>query len=252
MATIPSAVLLIKDIVGQGVELSGVQDSRITERANRVFYYNFALTELYNILVLINSNEYTTETSSTATVTGDFTKHRTIDLAVSAFNALDKIITIEFADKTETPDVHYDNEELGITDFVRHKISRLGAVDPYDETIVWTIINTKLHLIVGESLTVTIADITADIHFRRQPTLVTLGTWDAGKIDIPDKYMSLMVLRIASLIEYRDKGVSEKSMAAVKSAYEILLSNVQIETRNKIMDSILTPIGVPHDVSGNN
>jgi len=251
MATIPSAVLLIKDIVGQAVELSGVQDSRITERANRVFYYNFALTELYNILVLINSDEYVSDTDGTATSAGDLTKHRTIDLTAAGFNALDKIITTEFVDKTETPDVWYDDERVSIADFIRHKKYGSGAIDPYDETIIWTIINTKLHLLVGGNLTVTIGDITADIHFRRQPTLVTLATWDAGKIDIPDKYMGLMILRIASLIEYR-MGISEKSMAAVKTAYEILLGNVDVEIRNKVMDSILTPIGVPHDISGNN
>ena len=148
-------------------------------------------------------------------------------------------------------DVWYDDERVSIADFIRHKKYGSGAIDPYDETIIWTIINTKLHLLVGGNLTVTIGDITADIHFRRQPTLVTLATWDAGKIDIPDKYMGLMILRIASLIEYR-MGISEKSMAAVKTAYEILLGNVDVEIRNKVMDSILTPIGVPHDISGNN
>jgi len=205
---------------------------------------------LYNILVLMNADEYITDTTSTVTSAGDVNKHRTIDLAVSAFNALDKIITTEFIDKVANPDVWYDDEEVSIKDFMRHK-QYSGALDPYDETIIWTIINTKLHLLVGENLTVTIGDITADIHFRRQPTLLTLATFDTDKIDVPDKYMTLLVLRIASFIEYR-VGISEKSMIAVKTAYEMLLSNVQIETRNKIMNSILTPIGVPHDVSGIN
>lgn len=251
MATIPSAVLLVKDITGQAVELSGVEDSRITERANRVFYYNFALTELYNILVLINSDEYVSDTNGTAIVAGDFIKHRTIDLTVSAFDALDKIITTEFNERGAGNDIMYDDERVSIADFIRHKRYITGAIDPYDETIIWTIINTKLHLLIGENLTVVVSDITADIHFRRQPTLVTLGNWDTDKIDVPDKYMSLLILRIASLIEYR-KGITDKSMAAVKTAYEILLSNVEVEVRNKIMDSILTPIGVPHDISGNN
>jgi len=251
MATIPSAVLLAKDICGNAVELAGVEVTRITSRANRVFFYNFALTELYNVLVLINSNEYTDKSTSTATVAGGFAKHRTISLASATFNSLDKIITIEFANRVSDPDVAYDNEEVGIADFMRHKRSGSGAVDPYDETIIWSVIGNQLDILIGENLTVTVADTKADIHFRRQPILLTLATFDAGKIDVPDKYMALLILRIASLIEYR-VGISEKSMIAVKTAYEMLLNNVQTEARNKIMDSILTPIGVPHDVSGNN
>ena len=238
MAKTPSYSLLAKDAIGQALSISSVKT--VEDRAKRINDYNMAISELYLILGFIDTEVYLEMMPLTGSMYG-FPKCGYIDLT-SIIN-WDKIIEVEVL---QTHGVNYpepvDNcEKVDYSTFSSHRGFKV-AIDPYDESVIYTIVKDKIYFLIGESLSYQFNTISFNVVYRRQPIILTDAQWNYEKIDLPDKYWSLLINRIASLIEYR-AGVFDKSLAMVKMSYEQLLNNVDPIIKASLMKSLEIPAG---------
>lgn len=238
MPRIPSNTLLAKDAVGQAMEIAGI-GTDLRDRELRINDYNMAVSEVYLILGHIDTEAYLTIESDVVPGAGDLTTQGILDISIAGLAGFDKIVNLE-AFATATRGTLYSTEKMSYDDFVNHKETG-AAIDPYERTVIYTLIGNAIHTLIGEDLSPLVYDgLKYDIIYRRQPSILLLGGWDSEKVDLPDKYWSLLVNRIASLIEWR-KGITQGALASVKMTYEQLLANVEPALKSAIIESIDTP-----------
>lgn len=239
MAKTPSYSLLVKDAIGQALNVSAVKTSQ--DREERIGDYNQALMEIYNILGYIDTEAYLEISSTLSASMYGFPKCGYVDLA-SIIN-WDKVIEIEIfqaISPSNTPPLD-NGEKVDYSTFSSHRNFGV-AIDPYDESIIYTIVGDKIYFLIGESLDYQFNTISFKVIYRRQPTLMTYMYWTSAKVDLPDKYWSLLVNRIASLVEFR-AGIFDKSLAMVKMTYEQLLTTIDPVIKASLMKSLETPVG---------
>lgn len=240
MAKTPSYSLLAKDAIGQALNISAVKTTQ--DRTERINDYNMAIAELYNILGYIDTEAYL---EIFPNITGNmygFPKCGYIDLT-SIIN-WDKIIELEILNPISPngQPTRIDNgEKVDYSTFSSHRGFKV-AIDPYDESVIYTIVRDKIYYLIGESLDYQFNTIIFNVVYRRQPTILTMIQFNYQKVDLPDKYWALLVNRIASLIELR-AGVADKAFAMVKMTYEQLLGTVDPVIKASLMKSLETPVG---------
>lgn len=237
MAKTPSYSLLVKDAIGQALNVSAVKTSQ--DREERIGDYNQALMEIYNILGYIDTEAYLEISPTLNASMYGFPKCGYVDL--TAIINWDKIIEFEIL-SINSPFMPLDNgEKVDYSTFSSHRNFGV-AIDPYDESIIHTIVGDKIYFLIGESLDYQFNTISFKIIYRRQPTLMNYMYWTSAKVDLPDKYWSLLVNRIASLVEFR-AGIFDKSLAMVKMTYEQLLTTIDPVIKASLMKSLETPVG---------
>jgi len=237
MARTPSYSLSAQDAIGQALHISSVKP--VEDRAARINDYNMAIAEIYLILGFIDTEAYTKLSPNLPATMYSFPKCGYVNIDTLA--SWDKILEVEALD-TAFPSLPVDNlEKVDYSTFSSHRPYK-AAIDPYDESVIYTIVGNRIYFLIGESLEYRFDNIQFKIVYRRQPSMLDKTNWVSEKIDLPDKYWSLLVNRMASLIEFRS-GVVDKALAMVKMSYEQLLSTVDPVIKASIMKSLETPVG---------
>uniref|UniRef100_A0A6H1ZEZ6 Uncharacterized protein n=1 Tax=viral metagenome TaxID=1070528 RepID=A0A6H1ZEZ6_9ZZZZ len=230
MPLAPSNSLLAKDIIGEAIEVANVNDEALELGSVQRLYYNLAIMELYTILSLIENEAYLSTTAALTLVAGEATKHKTVAL-VTLLDLYDKIELIKVRNGSTN---YIQTSKVSLEEFDTHKI--LGSAQyPYGDGVIWTIIGNNLHILYGVDVTVGTVECMAI--YKRVPTVLTSASFALAKIDIPDKYASVLVARIAAFMEAR-AGITERSLALVKMLYEQLMIGLDSTTKAKIMNSL--------------
>lgn len=236
MATTPSNILLAKDAIGHALNISTIKAKQ--DRAQLINDYNMAIAEIYLILGYIDTEAYLELSPNLSTTMNGFPKAGIVD--ISALN-WDKIFSIEIKTNSD-PSLPVDNaDEVPYSLLSSHRAFQ-AAIDPYDECIIYSVVKDRIHFLIGSSLTYAFNTILFQLAYRRQPTILVLNQYDFEKVDLPDKYISLLQNRIASLIEYR-AGVFDKALAMVKVSYEQLLGNVEPVIKASLLETLKAPVG---------
>ena len=235
MPRIPSKTVLARDVIGQAVELVSLEDARKLIKSLRIQYYNLAINEIYTNLLSLIDVESTIQYAESIWNSGDFDRHFVLDLSTDTdFDSYDTIVDIQIYDDLVIPEF-YDVERLPLQDFLKHKKHR-KAMPPYDEMFIYTEYRSKVEIMHGDNVDALASGIVG-IYFKKQPTQMTSANFDTLYMELPDKYLSLLVARIASYAELA-VGVSEKAFAMVKMSYEQLLGSVEPTLRTKIMGTL--------------
>ena len=241
MAKTPSDSLLAKDAIGQALSISSKKAKE--DRAQLINDYNMAIAEIYNILGLIDSGVYIKTLPEVSASMNKFPKAGIISL--STISKWDKILELEILQSSGGSGSYLPVDNGIEVDYsiISNNRGFRGAIDPYDESIIYAIVENSIYFLVGENLLYTYSNVKFNIVYRRQPTILLLSQYDYEKIDVPDKYWSLLVNRIASIIEYRN-GVFDKALTMVKVSYEQLLGSVDPLLKASIMKSLQAPTEV--------
>lgn len=235
MPRIPSKTILARDVIGQAIELVSLEDARKLITSLRIQYYNLAINEIYiNLLSLIDV-ESTIQYAEGIWDSGHFDRDFTLNLSTNAnFDSYDSIVDIQIYDNLIIPNF-FDVERLPLQEFLAHKKHR-KAMPPYDEMFIYTEYRNKIEIMHGENVDA-LSDPKIGIYFKKQPTLLTTSNFTTLYMELPDKYLPLLVARIASYAELA-VGVTEKAFAMVKMSYEQLLGSVEPALRTKIMGTL--------------
>lgn len=233
MARIPSTNILAKDVIGWAEEIASVEDARKLIQRLGIIYYNNALAELYNIMLMAGMDEY--ESSADASVAlGNATETSAnvynIDMSGTSFDSLNSIkrITVTIGDDV------YECIPINAKDYDTYRGE--GCADfPYNESVIYRRKGLNIGIIIGKDIYVDTP--VFEITFRRNLTLLTTDNYDSTYIDIPENYINLLTNRIASYAELRN-GISDKSLQIVKFIYEQLLSNIEPAIKSKIFNVI--------------
>lgn len=241
MGYAPSLTVLAKDVIGQGIQQAQDRDHDRLDIATRIGLYNFALSELYTILGFSDAEAYL-ESAEIEPTSGDVAKHGKVTLTSS--NKVDKIFGIKFYAGT----THYESFDIPLRDFLA-QLRNQSALSPYDEGVVYTQINKVINFLIGDSVNTTATALRAEVYYRRVPTILIVANYETGYFDAPDRYYALVVNRIASLVESQ-KGITDKSLVLVKTAYEQLLVSVDPTVKAGLLKSLSLPAGEAHDIQG--
>lgn len=237
MAKTPSTNFYAKDVIGQGLNISTNKAKQ--DRAQLIGDYNMAVAEIYNILGFIDTQAYLEIASGITSTMDRSPKCGIIDL--TAILSWDKIIELEILNISDPPMPIDNGEEVDYSIYSGNR-SFGAAIDPYDESVIFTVVKNSIRYVIGESLDYVFNTILFNVVYRREPTILVISQYDFERMDVPDKYLSLLANRIASLIEYR-AGIFDKSLAMVKTSYEQLLGSVDPIVRASLMKSLQTPVG---------
>lgn len=235
-----SKKILAKDVIGWAIELAAVEETRLAQNSIGRTYYNMAIAEIQNFLGFIDVEALMT--SAAIDVTSPSGKYKSVDISADTdLDTYDKIVNLELTNGASTTLVQIQTFPLPIKEFLRHKSNMTsgaysGAIHPYEEAAIYTLYGGKLDILWGAS-TPTIATPLCTVYFTRQLNLLTSSNHASAYIDIPDKYVPLLVNRIASYAELRE-GITDKSLVMVKNSYEQLLAPVDPQVRAKVMDSL--------------
>ena len=165
----------------------------------------------------------------------------------------DKIVSLEAGNGS--PAAGLQCFALPIAEFLRHKANAsggapAGALHPYEESVIYTIQDTTLHVLFGKS--VTLASPSLILYYTRQPMILNAANWETGYMDLPDKYAGLLANRIAAYAEMR-QGISDKSMAVVQQSYQQMGAALDPALRAKIMESFqFKPTLTPNEQQNRN
>lgn len=244
MGYAPSLTILAKNVIGQGIEQAQDRDHDKLDIATRVGLYNFAVTELFTLVGFIDSEAWLKEASPTPT-SGDVTKHGKLTFTTEL---VDKVIAIKFKYAADGTTYQYESFEIPLRDFLAH-LRNKSAMSPYDDSIIYTQVNKVIEFLIGENLSIIYSNPTVVIYYRRTPTPLTVALYETAYFDAPDKFYSLVVNRIASLVESQ-KGITDKSLVLVKTAYEQLLASIDPTVKAGILKSLSLPAGEAYDLQG--
>lgn len=245
MGYAPSLTYLAKDVIGQGIAQAADRDHNKLDLAARVGIYNFALSELFTIVGFIDTEAWLANTFGTIPTSGDTPKHGKLTFTTEQ---IDSINAIKFKDTGVHSAIQYESYVISLKDFLVH-LRNGAAQSPYDDGIVYTQINKVIEYLIGENISANYNEITGDIYYRRVPIFLTVATYETAKLDAPDKFYALLVNRIASLVESQ-KGITDKSLVLVKTAYEQLLASVDSTVKAGILKSLSLPAGEAYDIQG--
>ncbi len=246
MGYAPSLTILAKDVIGQGIAQAADRDHDKLDIATRVGLYNFALSELFTVVGFVDTEAWLTETGALVPTVGDTAKHGNLTLTTEL---IDKISAIKFVYIGDDGSAQYEGFDVPLRDFLSH-LRNGSAMSPYDESIIYTQQNKVIQFLIGENLTdVNYNSVSAVIYYRKVPTLLTVASYETAKLDAPDRFYALIVNRIASLVESQ-KGITDKSLVLVKTAYEQLLASVDPTVKAGILKSLSLPAGEAYDLQG--
>lgn len=252
MPLYPSINILAKDIIGWAQELAAVEEARLTIKSIGRTYYNMAVAEIYNLIGYVDAESLMNENSiDISTPLGKYKNAPIYTVSTEEdFISYDKVVAVEVTNGADTTLVSLQCFPLPIKEFLRHKANTsagvcAGALHPYEEGVVYTIVGNSLRIIWGT--TITIATPLCTVFYTRQPTILTTSNFDTAKMDLPDKYAPLLANRIAAYAEMR-QGISDKSMALVQNSYQQILAPLDAAQRSKLIDSFqFTPTFTPNE-----
>jgi len=246
MGYAPSLTMLAKDVIGQGIAQAADRDHDKLDIATRVGIYNFVISELFTILGFVDHEAWLNVSDAIIPTAGDNTNHGLLTLTTEL---VDKIDAIKF---TNVPDVEekfqFEGYACPLRDFLSH-LRNGSALSPYDEGVIYTQRNKVIEFLMGEGTGTLVSEIAAYIYYRKVPTILTVSLYETAKFEAPDRYFALVVNRIASLVESQ-KGITDKSLVLVKTAYEQLLASVDPTVKAGILKSLSLPAGEAHDLQG--
>lgn len=233
MARIPSKNILAKDIIGQAEEIASVEDARKLVKRLGIVYYNNAISEIYNILLMADINEFDNdaimsveeenlESSSARVYIGDLS-----DNNFDNINDIKNIMCLTSSKNIQCIPVDRNSinsyKELKEADF------------PYNGSIIYNLKGLSLDIIFGKDVVVSTPIFT--ITYRKNLTILTSENYNSLYIELPQNYSHLLVNRIASYAELRN-GINNNSLSTVKMVYEQILSNIEPSLKRKIIDSM--------------
>lgn len=266
MGFIGSKLIKAKDAIGEARELVGVEEARISLASIGRTFYNMAVAEIHNLLLYIDTESLTKFIQ--LDLDGLTEKYLALDMSeVDGFAGYDKITALEIlngiADPPE-PEPEEEPEEpsliglqsfiLPIKEFLRHKsymanATYTGAKHPYQESVIYTITDNILHILWGEAII--IQEPAGLLYFIRQPEILTIENYDTANIDVPDKYYSVLVNRIAAYAELR-QGITDKAVAMSQQSFNQMMTPLEPQLRAKLMDSFqLKSTFTPNETSNN-
>jgi hypothetical protein len=246
MGYAPSLTYLAKDVIGQGIAQAADRDHDKLDIAIRVGIYNFVLSELFTVIGFVDTEAWLTESDLKISSAGDTAKHGKLTLTTEL---VDKISAIKFKESIAGGTIQYESYDISLRDFLSH-LRNGSAMSPYDEGIIYAQQNKIIQFLVGENLTdINYDGVSAIIYYRRIPTPLTISLYETAKLDAPDRFYALIVSRIASLVESQ-KGITDKSLVLVKTAYEQLLASVDPTVKAGILKSLSLPAGEAYDLQG--
>lgn len=282
MAFISSKNILAKDIIAEARELVGIEEARLSLASVGRIFYNMAISDIYTLLLyidvesLLDSITLTVPFDSSYQLDSD-NPYTEIDLStIIEVGIYDKISTLEMENyhvavppSTELGDKYLlESFELPLKEFLRHKsrydkgtsitspTRQLGAGHPYNEAVVFTLSGNKLLILYGENVAIALPingfgdSVLGKLYYTRQPILLTITNYDTAMIDVPDKYYSLLVNRIAAYAELRS-GITDKAVVLSQNSMNQIIAPLEPQLRAKIMDSFqLKPTFTPNEDGG--
>jgi hypothetical protein len=233
MSRIPSTSILAKDVIGQAVELAGVEEVRQLLRSIGITYYNYAINELHNILSIIEPDSLLATANLTPSSTSQTEKFTNLPFSTINYDQIKNLLVKEASGTSN----FYEAEYLPFEQFARHKNNK-GAMYPFNYGFVYTVTNTGILMVMGEALSIEMNAIVPTLIYKIQPVLLTPATYSSAYMFAPDKYLPVLANRITSYAEIR-KGISENAMVMVKKSYEEMLATVESQSRAKILGSFI-------------
>jgi hypothetical protein len=270
MAFISSQTILAKDVIAEAQELAGIEEARLSLSSVGRIFYNMAISDIHTLLLYIDVESLLLKGTLEAgddlagTSFSFVGKFLEIDLTSSPgleMSNFDKILSLEIVNGNGTTKTALESFQIPLREFIRHKSKYAsgvpsGAVSPYEEAVIYTVSGEKLLMLWGNSITITLTNISTgvqtlgSIYYTRQPVLLTSVNFNTAKIDIPDKYYSLLVNRIAAYAELRS-GITDKAVVLSQNSMNQIIAPLEPQLRAKIMDSFqLKPIFTPNEDGG--
>lgn len=219
MSRIPSSEVFAKDVIGFAQELVKEEDARLLIKNLAIEYYNAAITEIYNVIMIISPNMFDyfgvfSSTNNNLTILSGDRVYRG-SLLSSDFARCDKIVNVScFSDGSYYQCFQLENEQF------QSFYETDGAQFPYSESVVYRIGESSIDFCFGESIVISQPTLTA--RFQRTPERLNLTNYATLKMGVPDRYYSLLANRIASYAEIR-KGITDGSFAIIKNMYEQII-----------------------------
>lgn len=233
MARIPSTKILAKDVIGQAEELASVDDARKLIKRLGILYYNNAISELYNILLIADINEFDTTASmsvASSNLSASSTRVYVGNLSHSNFDNINDIKSIVCLTASKSIEcLPVDKQSIDTYKFLKE------ADFPYNESIIYCVNGLSLDIVFGKDVSVSTPVFT--ITYRKNLTLLTTDNYDSLYIEVPQNYLHLLVNRISSYAEIRN-GFDNNSLSTVKLIYEQMLSNIEPSLKKKVIDSL--------------
>lgn len=234
MGRVPSSDILAKDVIGYAQELVSEDDARDLIQNLAIQYYNQAILEIYNIVLLINPTEYDNYTTmssanSNLSTTSISDKIYEGDLSSTGFDDYDEIINM----RCDNDDDLIECTEVNRAEFNTY-FEAGEAGFPYEDSIIYSIREGSIDFCFGENIHPSTPTFT--VRFRRIPTLLNSSNYDTLYMGVSDRYFPLLSNRIASFAEIK-KGVKDNTLVIVKFLYEQMMSelNTEVQTRIKKM-----------------
>jgi len=225
--SILSTTILAKDVIGQAQELAAVEDARLLIKQLGTTYYNMAMSEIYNMLSHLDPETF--QITETIATTG--TLPETEFPFSSLASPIDKIEAFKF----DIDGTIYQCFGLQPAEYVRHE-QAVKAIHPYEDSVVFSERDQKIRFLGGVNVPTT-GSVTLDVIYKRQFTVLTSVNFASALMDLPDKYVSVVISRIASYAEVRE-GITDKALASVRMSYDGMLANSDAEYKNNIMKSL--------------
>lgn len=234
MSRVPSSEILAKDVIGFAQELVKEEEARLLIKNLAIEYYNAAITEIYNVIMIISPNMFdyfgvfSSANNNLTILSGDRIYRGS--LLSSDFGRCDKIINVScFSDGSHYQCFNLENEQF------QSFYETDGAQFPYSEAVVYRTGESSIDFCFGESIVILEPILTA--RFQRMPERLNSTNYMTLKMGVPDRYYSLLANRIASYAEIR-KGVTDGSFAIIKNMYEQLMTPISEKMKMDIKNII--------------
>jgi hypothetical protein len=221
---IPTGVLA-KHVIGQAVTLAQTEDSESLQNHYLYMFYNLAINDVYNLLVVADRQSLLYKLSADVT-DGDKSRHKLLNLNVQTndFTNFDIIYDLEII----SGGTAYETKEIPAAVFNTAKIISAGPVYPYTTSVLYSIFGSIINVLFGQGISATkIASASYTVHFIKKPSMLVDNNNDTLYAEVPSNYISLLALRIAAYIEYRN-GITEKSLAVFNNTMESMISNLKV------------------------
>ena len=233
MANSPSKSIKVIDLVGAAIDVVNAHEARILNESMRIVYYNQAMQELYTFINVIDNESYL-DTQTLTLGAGVAAYHRIGDMSADTnFDDYDRVSYVEITNDAAYIDVY----KIPLAEFERYRVQG-SVLYPYANSIIYTEIGGKLHVLIGTDITV--GTLVCNVVFRRQATLVSSSDYSSAYMDLANKYYPLILNKIASIIE-RKIGVTEKSLAMLQANFQQLSMGLDSAARSAIMETLEYP-----------
>ena len=230
MSRVPSANIKAKDVIGYAQDLVSEDNTRNLIQSLGIQYYNSAVQEIYNIVLLIDPYEYdnyadiSSALGNLSILSGD--KFYTGDLNHVNFNNFDEIVSV----RCDNGELKPECLRVPPTEFDTY-FNYGSAGFPFEDTIIYCHRENKIDFCFGENIDV--ESPVFHVKIRKYPTLLSKTNYNSAMMAVADKYHPLLTNRIASYAELK-KGIVNNTLSIVKLLYDQMISKLDYNIQTSI------------------